>query len=182
MERTLTMTALFAALIAVLATVPQIHLPFGVPITMQTLGVMLCGAVLGAKRGALAVLLYLVVGALGLPIFAGGRGGLAPFVGPSAGFLIGYPVGAFVIGLILAHWRAHVGAVTFAASVTGGIGVVYVFGITGFWLLAPSATTWWGAAGIMAVFLPGDLVKAALAALIVQALAKARPTALLSRG
>lgn len=182
MERNISMVALFGALVAVMATVPQIHLPLGIPITAQTLGIMLCGTVLGAKRGFLAALLYLGIGAVGLPVFAGGRGGLAPFFGPSAGFLIGYPLAAFVTGLIMERWRAGVGPVAFVASVVGGIGVVYAFGITGFWLLSPSATTWVGAAWIMAVFIPGDLLKAALAALITRALARARPQALLSRG
>ena len=87
MERNLTLVALFAALIAALALIPKFSLGFGVPITAQTLGVMLCGTVLGAKRGTLAVLLFLVLVAIGLPLLAGGRGGLGSFMLPSSGFL-----------------------------------------------------------------------------------------------
>ena len=73
MERSLTHIALFAALIAVLGLVPKIDLAAGVPITAQSLGIMLCGTVLGAKRGALAVLLFLALVAAGLPLLSGGR-------------------------------------------------------------------------------------------------------------
>ena len=74
MERSLTHVALFAALVAVLGLVPQISLAAGVPITAQSLGIMLCGTVLGARRGALAVLLFLALVAAGLPLLSGGRG------------------------------------------------------------------------------------------------------------
>ena len=92
--------ALFAALTAALGLFPPIVMPIaaGVPITAQTLGVMLAGGVLGAKRGALAMLLFLVLVAIGLPLLAGGRGGPAVFVGPSGGFLVGWVVAAYVIG------------------------------------------------------------------------------------
>lgn len=181
MERNITLIALFAALIAVLSTVPQIHLPLGVPITAQSLGIMLCGTVLGARRGALAVGLYLAVAAMGLPILSGGRGGLAPFVGPTAGFIWGYPVAAFVTGLIMERWRAGILPVSAVACVVGGIVVLYAFGITGLWLLAPGPTALPTIAASMAIFLPGDLIKVALAALITQSLARARPQSLLSR-
>ena len=79
MERNVTMIALFAALIAVLGLIPKFDLASGVPITAQSLGVMLCGTVLGARKGALTVLLFLLLVALGLPLLAGGRGGLGLF-------------------------------------------------------------------------------------------------------
>ena len=79
MERNVSLIALFAALIAVLGLVPRIELISGVPITAQSLGIMLCGTVLGARRGALAVLLFLLLVAIGLPILSGGRGGLGGF-------------------------------------------------------------------------------------------------------
>ncbi|WP_435165414.1 biotin transporter BioY [Falsirhodobacter sp. 1013] len=181
MERNITLIALFAALCAVLSTVPQIHLPLGVPITAQSLGVMLCGIVLGAKRGALAVLLYMAVAAMGLPILSGGRGGLAPFVGPTAGFIWGWPVAAFVTGLIMERWRASVAPVALVAAIVGCILVLYPFGIVGLWLLAPQSTALPTIAASMAVFLPGDLIKAGLAALVAQSLFRARPQSLLSR-
>ncbi|WP_295044301.1 biotin transporter BioY, partial [uncultured Paracoccus sp.] len=70
MERKMTMVALFAALIAALGLIPSLNLFFGVPITAQSMGVMLAGAVLGARRGALAVLLLMALVALGLPLLA----------------------------------------------------------------------------------------------------------------
>src|SRR5690606_23310742 len=91
----LALVSAFAALIAACALLPAIHVGAGiVPITLQTFGVLLAGAVLGAKRGFLAVLLYLAVGAAGLPVFSGGAAGLAVFAGPSAGYLIGFPLAA----------------------------------------------------------------------------------------
>ena len=101
MERNLTHIALFAALIAVLGLVPKIDLVSGVPITAQSLGVMLCGTVLGARRGALAVLLFLGLVAAGLPLLAGGRGGLGVFASPTVGYLVGFPLAAFVAGLVV---------------------------------------------------------------------------------
>ena len=98
MERDLTHIALFAALVAILGLVPQITLVAGVPITAQSLGIMLCGTVLGAKRGALAVLLFLALVAAGLPLLSGGRGGIGVFAGPSVGYLVGFPIAAFVAG------------------------------------------------------------------------------------
>ena len=94
--------AMFAALIAVLGIPGAVPL-FGnaVPVTLQTLGVMLAGAILGAWRGALSVLVLLALAATGLPLLAGGRGGLGAFAGPSAGYLIGFVAGAIVVGAIL---------------------------------------------------------------------------------
>ena len=93
---------------------------------------MLCGTVLGAKRGALAVLLFLLLVALGLPLLSGGRGGLGVFAGPSAGFLVGFPVAAFVAGWIVEKWRAGVGIAAFAGAVLGGS-----------WCFMPSAFRCW---------------------------------------
>ena len=89
MERSLTLIALFAALVAALGLIPQLTLAFGVPITAQSLGIMLCGTILGAKRGGLAALLFVGLVALGLPLLAGGRGGPGMFATGSAGYLVG---------------------------------------------------------------------------------------------
>ncbi len=179
MERKLTHIALFAALIAVLGLVPRIDLAAGVPITAQSLGIMLCGTVLGAKRGALAVLLFLALVAVGLPLLAGGRGGLGVFAGPSVGFLIGFPIAAFVIGWIVENTSLPVGLAASAASVLGGIAVLYLFGIAG--LSVMLGKTWAEATVISFAYLPGDVVKAVLAGFITQGIARMRPGALLSR-
>ncbi len=179
MEKNLTHIALFAALIAVLGLVPKIDLAAGVPITAQSMGIMLCGTVLGAKRGALAVLLFLALVAIGLPLLSGGRGGLGVFAGPSVGYLIGFPIAAFVAGLIVERWQASIGVSAFVGAVVGGIVVLYAFGIPGMALVMqkslPEATT------LATAFLPGDLIKSVLAALITQGIARMRPEALLSR-
>src|SRR5699024_5786263 len=95
------MIATFAALIAVLALTPAITFgPLVVPITLQTLGVMLAGAVLGPRNGGLAVGLYLLVGLAGVPIFAQFTGGLAVLAAPSAGYLLSFPLAAVLIGFL----------------------------------------------------------------------------------
>ncbi|MEM7519899.1 MAG: biotin transporter BioY [Pseudomonadota bacterium] len=180
MERSVALIAVFAALMAASGYLPALSLAAGIPITAQTLVLMLAGTVVGAVRGGLAMLLFVGVGALGLPVFAGGKGGLGVFAGPTMGFIIGFPVAAFVTGFVMAQLRRT--PVVLAAGVSavlGGIVVLYVFGIFGFMMitgkdLAFSATT-------MAVFIPGDLVKAVLAAVITAALARARPASILSR-
>jgi biotin transport system substrate-specific component len=178
-EKTVTYIALFAALIAVLGLVPQITLATGVPISAQSLGVMLCGTVLGARRGGLAALLFIGLVALGLPLLSGGRGGLGVFSGPTAGFVIGFPLAAFCTGLVMEKWRAGIGVAAAGASLLGGVIVLYVAGISGMALVL--GQSWVAAAAIMAVYLPGDLIKVALAAFITQGLARLRPGAMLSR-
>lgn len=180
MERNMTMIALFAALIAALGLIPNLTLAFGVPITAQSMGVMLAGAILGARRGALAVLLLLALVALGLPLLAGGRGGLGVFVGPTSGFLLGWPVAAFVTGLIVERWRSGQLAVTVTlASVIGGIVVLYGFGIVGMSIVLDKTLA--DCAALVLIFIPGDLLKAVLTGLVTQALARTRPASLLSR-
>lgn len=162
--RDLALVATFGALIAVLGIPGQLAL-FGnaVPITLQTLGVMLAGSILGWRRGALAVVVFLALVAAGLPLLAGGRGGLAVFAGPSAGYLLAWPLGAAVTGWLvqrrLPGYRVPWG---FAANVAGGMGVVYALGIP-----VQAAVT--GTSGLLAtavaavIYLPGDLVKALVA-------------------
>lgn len=180
MERNLTMIALFAALIAALGLIPALTLGFGVPITAQTLGVMLCGTILGAKRGALAALLFVALIALGLPLLAGGRGGLGVFASPTVGFLLGWPIAAFVTGFIVERWRAApLGIVAGIASVIGGIGVIYGCGIIGMSIVLDKTLA--EAALLVTAFLPGDAIKAIVAGALTGALAKARPASILSR-
>ncbi|MGN8025709.1 biotin transporter BioY [Microbacterium sp. 22242] len=165
--------AVFAALIIALGLV-IVPLPGGVPITGQTLGVMLAGLILGPRLASLSVLTVLGLAAVGLPVLAGGRGGIGVFFGPSAGYLLGWLAGVVVIGLIagtrrIAWWRAA------TAALLGGIGVVYLFGIpvqalvTGV-PLGPTALS-------SLAFLPGDLLKAAAATALCVALQRAYPRA-----
>lgn len=179
MERSLTHIALFAALIAILGLVPKIDLAGGVPITAQSLGIMLCGTVLGARRGALAVLLFLALVALGLPLLSGGRGGLGVFVGPSVGYLVGFPLAAFTAGWVVERTTLPLGLAAISGAVIGGIGVMYLFGIPGMALVLGKTLP--EAAFLGMAFLPGDLIKAVLAGFITRGLAQMRPGSVLSR-
>jgi len=178
-ENDLVMIALFAALVAVLGLLPAIPMPWGIPVTAQSLGVMLAGAVLGAKRGGLSMLLFIGLVALGLPLLAGGRGGLGVFVSPTAGFVVGFPVAAYVTGLVMQNLRVDAMIASGIASLIGGIVVLYVMGIGGFWMLTDKGLM--ASITIMATYIPGDLVKVVLTAIVVGALVKARPQSLLSR-
>ncbi|ALE03479.1 biotin transporter BioY [Bartonella ancashensis] len=124
--------ALFAAIYAVLGIFPPIFLPFflGLPITVQSMGVMLAGSILGAKRGALASALFLLLVALGLPILAGGRGGIGAFLGVGGGYMVGYPFAAFFIGyMVELFWKRLNFTMLVVINSIGGIGIVYFFGI-----------------------------------------------------
>ncbi len=167
--------AVVAALIAALALPGTIHL-FGspVPITLQTFGVMLAGLLLGPVRGALAVLVYLAMGAVGLPVFAGGTGGLGAFAGPTGGYLIGFPIGALVIGLVAHRLRRFDRALGFTACVVGGIGVVYAVGVP--WLAWRAGLSFEEAlVSGGTLFLFGDLVKAFLATVVADGVHRAYP-------
>jgi biotin transport system substrate-specific component len=155
-------------------------LPGGVPITAQSLGIMLCGTILGSWRGALAVLLFLLLVAIGLPALSGGRGGYGVFLGPSVGFLIGFPIAAFVAGLVVERWNAPVLFSAGVGAALGGMVVLYVFGATGWALML--GKTFADVQVFLLAFVPGDLMKVALCALITRAVAQMRPAALLSRG
>ena len=173
--RQLVFVALFAALIAAFSLLPPVPLPaVPVPLTLQTLGVMLAGLVLGPRLAGFTLLLYVVLALVGLPILPGARGGLAVLAGPTGGFLIGFIPGAFVIGALARRANVRSGASEFAryflASVVGGILVVYVFGVA--WLSVVANLSISGAALAVLAFVPGDLVKAALAALVVARLSR----------
>lgn len=166
--------AVFAALIAVLGLPGSFPVFGGVPITAQTLGVMLAGAVLGPWFGALSVTVLLALAAVGLPVLAGGRGGIGVFLGPTAGYALGWILGAIVIGLIVhAGGRRPVVWRTALAMLAGGIGAIYALGIPVQSLVTrlPLAET----ALTSLVFVPGDLLKAAVATVVVTTLVRAYP-------
>ncbi|MCL2438042.1 MAG: biotin transporter BioY [Coriobacteriia bacterium] len=95
--RDLCLIALFVAIIAALAQI-TIPLPF-VPLTMQTFAIALAGVVLGARRGAIAAALYLLLGALGVPVFAAFSGGFGFLIGATGGYLLSFPLLAFIAGI-----------------------------------------------------------------------------------
>ncbi|WP_454044336.1 biotin transporter BioY [Cellulosimicrobium sp. Marseille-Q8652] len=168
--------ATFAALIAALGAPGSLPL-FGnaVPVTLQTLGVMLAGAVLGARLGALSVATFLALVAAGLPLLAGGRGGVAVFVGPSAGYLVGFLAGAAAIGLLVDRLRRPTFWPVLGACLVGGVAVVYAVGIPVQALVTgvPLPTT----AQLSLAFLPGDVLKSVAAAAVTVGVLRAYPGA-----
>lgn len=163
--RSLALVVAFSLLTALAAQV-VIHVPWTpVPITGQTFAVLLTGALLGSRMGALAMILYLIEGACGLPFFHSGQGGL-PFLllSPTAGYLFSYPLAAFLTG-----WLAERGwdknYLMAAAAMAAGSCIILLCGWSWLALLyAPSAS---GAFRVgVAPFLVGDIIKIALAAAV----------------
>lgn len=167
--------ALFAALTAALALFPPITIPaIGVPISAQSLGPMLAGAILGARRGALSLLLLVGLVAVGLPLLSGGRGGLGVFFGPSGGYILGWIVSAYVVGLLHEWgWRSLNVVSSFIYCVIGAIIVLYAIGITwtAFYVDLPILET----AMASSLFVIGDVVKAGVAAVIAVSVKRSYP-------
>lgn len=150
------------AWVPVLALCARVDLPVPgspVPISLQTLGLVLGGLLLGPWRGGLAVGMYLLAGAVGLPVLADGEGGLAVMVGPSVGYLLGFPLCAVVAGALRGGLGRDVGAGLLGQAVVlllGVGGLVLGFGV------APAEAVATGALP----FLPGMVAKALAAALL----------------
>lgn len=174
----------FAALVAGAALVPGLAVNgFGVPITFQTLAVMLTGLVLGPGRAFAAVGLYTLLGLAGLPIFSQGRSGLGILAGPSAGYIIAFPIAACLVGwlatvVIRRTTKARALWLFLSATVTS-IAVVHTLGVAGI-ALNTKATLEQAFISDL-VFYPGDIVKNILAAIIAVALHRAFPDILVRR-
>ncbi len=166
----------FAALVAACAIAPALNLSGPVPITLQTFGVLLTGAVLGARRGFLAVLLYLAVGAAGLPVFANGGAGFGVFSGPSVGYLIGFPLAAGMCGFIVERLpRRGLQSVPliFVAGLVSSALFIHTLGMLGLmWRLDISFAA---AFDIDKVFWLGDVLKNVAMALVATAVHRAFP-------
>ncbi len=156
------LVVLFSAFVALTA---QIKFELGftpVPITGQTLGVLVTGALLGSRRGALALALYLVEGAVGLPVFAGGASGFARILGPTGGYLLSYPLAAGVVGFLAERgwdrtvWRAGLAML---------IGNLLIYLIAVHWLSFFVGSIQLGLAKGMSPFVVGGALKLALGAL-----------------
>ena len=143
----------FSILMGLLARL-SVPLPFTpVPVTGQTLGVLLAGLVLGPHRGALAMLLYLAEGAAGLPVFSpAGAGGVAQLFGPTGGFLMAYPPAAFVTGWLASRLKVV------SAALLAGLAVIFSLGAAWLALVFPPARQGLLAAAVWP-FLPGELLK-----------------------
>lgn len=148
--------SLFVAVMAQLA----VYLPFSpVPITGQTLAVLLIGMVYGSRLGALTLLAYLAEGALGLPFFAGGLGGAAVLAGPTGGYLLGFVVAAWLVGLLAERGADRRPLTTMLAFIAGNL-VIYLFGVS--WLSSYLGLPQALQAGVLP-FLLGDALKVLLA-------------------
>ena len=147
---------IFAAVISVMAV--SIPLPNGVPVTLQTFGIMLAGIILGPKKGAIAVLVYILLGAMGVPVFSGFKGGFAVITGPTGGFILSFPLIALFSGI-----GSLKNNLTLVAGIIAGVLLNYFCGMVWFSFVMPSNMH----AAFMACvlpFLPADTVKVVLAA------------------
>ena len=163
--------ALFAALIAVCT---WITVPGAVPFTMQTFAVFCALATLGGKGGTISILIYIVLGAVGVPVFAGFTGGIGILFGTTGGYIIGFLFAALVTGLLLRAFGD--GVISLFLSMCAGVAVCYLFGTVWFYVLAVSGG---GDAAFLTImakcvfpFIPFDLIKMALATLLVRRLKK----------
>ena len=180
--------AVFAALVAGSALIAAIPVGgLGVPITLQTLAVMLTGLALGPARAFAAVGLYVLLGLAGLPIFSGGRSGLGVLAGPSAGYIIGFVFAATAVGwltvVVLRRTAGRPGkfraVLLFAAAMVSSIIFIHGLGILGMMVNAKLDFSKAFLADL--VFYPGDVIKNALAVTVALALHKAFPDLLIRR-
>ena len=163
----------YIALMAVLLAVCSwISVPAPVPFTLQTFGVFCALGLLGGRRGSTAVLLYILLGALGLPVFSGFQGGLGKLLGPTGGYILGFLLSALLYWLLergvqKSPWRT-------AALLLAGLALCYVFGTA--WFVAVYSRgdghmSWMGALSLCVFpFIVPDLVKLGLALLLIRTL------------
>lgn len=172
----LALVAALAALIAVCSILPAVNVSTFAPITLQTFGVLLAGALLGARRGALAVLLWIAVGAAGLPVFANGKSGLPVLSGPTGGYIIGMVAGAALIGVVatlLARRSGAPGAVPLFLGGLVAVAVIHAAGIVGLHLRADLG--WTAAAAVDGAFWVGDVLKLVATVIVAAAVHRAFP-------
>lgn len=162
---TLTYIALSAALIAICS---WISIPTTVPFTLQTFAVCLVAGLLGAKRGVLAVIVFICLGAVGFPVFANFSGGLGVIFGTTGGYIIGFIFTALIVGLATQKFGYKIPVL--AISMVLGIAVCYVFGTAWFMFVYTSQT---GAVGLMTVlgwcvfpFIIPDIIKIVVATIL----------------
>ena len=176
------LVAVFTALLVAAAVVPGIPVGgLGVPITLQTLAVMLTGLVLGPLRAGLAVLLYLLLGFVGLPVFSRGQSGLQVLSGPTAGYLLSFLLAAVVVGLaaraVLRHTRRSLWVpLLVTASFVTTLAVVHALGIAG--MMVNLRLPLSAAVSADLPFLPGDLLKDVVAVVAAVAVHRAFPDVL----
>ncbi|WP_094227169.1 biotin transporter BioY [Methanolobus psychrotolerans] len=162
--RKMVYASLFAAMMAVGAYI-KIPVPVSpVPVTLQTLFILLAGAMLGARWGTISVIVYLLLGIAGLPVFSGGSSGLGMLFGPTGGYLAGFVFGAFIIGLLCDRYgreKVHFNALFMLA----GLSVIYLFGVLQLMNVASLSLQEAVAIGLIP-FIPGAFLKLLTSAVI----------------
>lgn len=162
------LVALFAALTAIGA---WIRIPIQpVPVTFQVFFALLAGAILGAWLGALSQIIYILLGCIGLPVFAGGSSGLGVLFGPTGGYLFGFILGAYIIGKLVGI-RQNSGYLWFLVSMLVGVVVIYLLGIIQLVMVTRMTLQKALAVGVFP-FIGIDLVKALLAALVARKISR----------
>jgi biotin transport system substrate-specific component len=154
--------SLFGALTAMGALISIPLQP--VPVTLQTMFMYLAGSLLGGSLGALSQVIYVILGAIGLPVFSGGKAGLGVFLGPTGGYLVGFIAAAFVTGKIVRS-RPGAGLVWLVFAMLAGTAVVYALGVLQLVLVGKLSLEKASAVGVLP-FLPGDALKIAAASVI----------------
>ncbi|MFS2259582.1 biotin transporter BioY [Bacillus safensis] len=155
--------ALMTAVIGMLGLIPPILLTFTpVPITLQTAGLLLAGGLLKPKQALISLCLFLLVVAAGAPLLSGGRGGIGVFFGPSGGFLLAYPVAAFMISLWVNRLKKVTALRLFVIYVVCSIVILYMCGIPFQAMMMHVKVS--QAAFLSLIYLPGDLIKAGMCA------------------
>lgn len=180
----LSLIAVFAALLVVVAIVPPIQIGnlLSVPLTLQTLVVTLSALLLGASRSFAAVGLYVLLGLVGLPIFAGFRGGIGLLAGPTAGYIIAFPLMALAVGAlatVIARRAWRLAPLLFVVAGIVGLLISHLLGILGMMINGKLALDKAIAADV--IFVPGDLIKIVLATALALALHRAFPRLLRDR-
>lgn len=166
---------LFAALMAICSL---ISIPLGftpVPVNLATLGVFLAGGLLGKKYGTISIGVYVLLGAVGVPVFAGFRGGLSVLVGPTGGYIIGYIAAAFLVGLLtellVPKAGRSAGREILACIIAMIIGLFACYLLGTLWFMISTHTGVWAAlVSCVFPFLPGDALKIAAGAILTQKL------------
>jgi len=172
---------LFAAMMAICSL---ISIPLGftpVPVNLATLGMFLAGGLLGKKHGTIAIAVFVLVGAVGIPVFSEFRGGFSVLAGPTGGYIIGYILGAFLVGLLIEKLLAGRSPrpvegmtrtrelLSCAAAMVAGLIACYLLGAI--WFIFTTHTGIWAALiSCVFPFLPGDALKIIAGAILVQKL------------
>ncbi|SHE44886.1 MULTISPECIES: biotin transporter BioY [Caloramator] len=166
--RDLVIISLFSILTAIGA---YINIPiFYVPFTLQIIFVIMSGIVLGAKRAALSQILYLLMGLIGIPVFAGGTAGIQVILKPSFGYIVGFILGAYTTGRIIEKVKRQ-NIVAYIIAGLLGLAVVYLLGVTYLYLILniyfkKGVTMFWAIKNGILIFLPFDVIKCFIAAFV----------------